>query len=103
MWNKLVAVLKAPVFPGDEDKTRRAHALNAIHLNMGAALVVLGIAGIVFIFAEKLLTTAILLTSVLITVGGMALNRRGYLKASGVLLLATLWSMTILISSLSGG
>jgi len=103
MWNKLVAVLKAPVFPGDEEKTWRARALHAIQLNMGAALAVLGTLGILFVFAEKLVTSAIFLIGILITIGGMILNRRGYVKASGVVMLATLWSMTIIMSSLSGG
>jgi hypothetical protein len=103
MWHRLVKVLKAPIFSNDEEKTRRARALNAIHLNMGAALVVLGTLGTLFVFSEKLVTSAMLLTGVLITVIGMVLNRRGYVKISGVVLLATLWGMTILMSSLSGG
>ena len=103
MWHKLITSLKAPVFPGDEEQTRRARALNAIHLNMGSALVVLGTFGILFVFAEKLVTSIILLLGVLITLGGMILNRRGYVKSSGVTLLATLWVITMIMSSLSGG
>lgn len=103
MWRRLIIGLKAPVFPGDEEQTRRARALNAIHLNMGSALVVLGTFGILFVFAEKIVTSILLLIGVLITIGGMILNRRGYVKSGGVILLATLWAMTMVMSSLSGG
>ena len=103
MWNKIAAFLKAPVFPDNEEQTRRARALNALHLNMGAALLILGSAGILFIFAEKIVTTLIVITGVLITVVGMSLNRRGYVKASGITMLIAFWCMAVLMSSLSGG
>lgn len=59
MWNKLVHVLKAPAFPSDEEKTRRARALNTLYLNMGAALPILGPVGTVFVFTEKIVTSII--------------------------------------------
>ncbi len=103
MWSKLVDLLKAPLFPDDEEKTRRARALNSLHLNMSAALLALGFMGVVFVFAEKLITTLIILSGILITMGSMILNRLGHVKASGVVLLGTLWGTTILMASLSGG
>ena len=42
MWYQLVSLLKAPVFPDDEEKTRHARALNALHVNMGGGLLILG-------------------------------------------------------------
>ena len=103
MWNSFVKLLKPPVFPGDEEKTRRARALNALHLNMVFALLALGSVGILFLFAEKLITSFVLLSGFLITVIGMILNRRGYVKVSGLLIVGFLWSSTILMLTLSGG
>ena len=35
MWKKILDSLKARSFSNDEEKTRRARALKALHLNMG--------------------------------------------------------------------
>ena len=53
MWNKIVDFFKAPVFLNDEEKTIRARALHALHINMGGALTILGTLGVLFIFPEK--------------------------------------------------
>ena len=64
MWSKLVDLLKAPLFPDDEEKTRRARALNSLHLNMSAALLAVGFMGVVFVFAEQLITTLIIMSGI---------------------------------------
>ena len=43
MWDQLVSLLKAPVFPDDKEKTRHARALNALHVNMGGGSLILGL------------------------------------------------------------
>jgi PAS domain S-box-containing protein len=98
-WN----FVKAPVFPGDEEKTRRARALNALHLNMGGALLVLGILGELFFFAEKTVSSAIIITGIFVTMVGMILNRRGFVQTSGIFQLAFLWVIAVLMMTISGG
>ena len=58
MWSKLIEFSKAPVFPEDEEKTRRARILNALYINLFVVLGILGGSGVVFVFKEKLITSA---------------------------------------------
>jgi len=103
MLKKVVDFFKAPIFPEDEEKTRRAHALNALQLNMGSAVLVLGTMGVLFIFAEKLVTSTILVVGFLITLIGIFMNRRGQVQASGIFMLGFLWVMTVVMATISGG
>jgi PAS domain S-box-containing protein len=103
MSNRLLALFQAPVFPEDEEKTRRARALNALQLNMGIAILVLGGAGLLFFFAEKRFTSIVLLVSLLVAAIGMFLNRRGLIKASGFVMLVFLWLSTVALTFLSSG
>ena len=99
----LHAFFKEPIFPDDEEKTRRARALHALQLNLGFAILVLGGVGLTFFFAEKIFTSIVLLTGLLATILGMVLNRRGLVKASGNLILFSLWFATVLLAVLSSG
>ena len=103
MWNKIVDFFKAPIFPGDEEKTRQARALQALHINMGAAILILGFLGVVFVFKEKAITSLILLIALIIVFTGMILNRRGHVRVDGILMMAALWTTAVLMTSLSGG
>ena len=103
MWSSIINFLKAPVFPDDEEKSRRARAMASLYLNMGAAILILGSVGILFVFAEKLITTIILSAGFFVIVSGMYLNHRGRVQESAVLLLVALWVMTIVMTVLSGG
>ena len=98
----LFTFLEAPQF-ADEDKTRRARALNALHINMGSAMLVLGSLGILFIFREKVITTLIVLIGSLIVGLSIFFNRRGQVFASGITLLCFLWLITIFMTIISGG
>lgn len=103
MRNRILDILGAPVFPEDEEKTRRARVLNALQVNMGTAVLVLGTLGVVFLFAEKLISSFILIIGFVTIVVGMVLNRRGQVMAGGILLLGTLWSLTVFMAAISGG
>jgi len=103
MWKNILDALKAPSFPDDEEKTRRARALNALHLNMGGAMLGLGALGVLFFFTEKIITSFILAAGFLIVIAGVSLNRRGQVKASGILMIGFLWVLTVLMTMLSGG
>ena len=103
MWNKIVNFFKVPVFLDDEEKTLHARALHALHINMGGAVAILGTLGELFFFTEKRVTSLILVITFFIVIAGMMLNRRGYVKADGILMLILLWGMTAFMTSLSGG
>lgn len=93
----------APVFPEDEEKTRRARALNALHIHMSSALLILGGVGVLFFFKEKEITSMILIAALLITIFGVSLNRRGMVQTAGTLMLGSLWLFTVFISAISSG
>jgi len=88
---------------GDEEKTQKAHALNALHLNIGGALVFLGIIGLLFFFEEKIITSLLLLIGVGAVIVGMILSRRGEVVAGGAVLLIFIWLLTIVMALVSGG
>ncbi len=103
MLNKIIKFLQPPVFPSDEEKTRRARALNALQLNMGIAIIVLGGVGILFFFAEKLFTSIILLAGLLVTFSNVILNRRGWVRTASVITLVFFYILTVLMAFLSSG
>jgi hypothetical protein len=75
MWQKTLDLLKAPSFPDDEEKNRRTRASNALHLNMGGAMLGPGIFGVLFFFPEKNLIIHYLGLGILAALIGMVLNR----------------------------
>lgn len=103
MLSRFIAVTKSPVFPDNEEKTRRARALNALHLNMGVAILVLGVVGILFFFAEKFITSIIVISALLVVVLGMIMNRQGWVKTAGIIMLVSLWFFTLVMTTLSSG
>jgi hypothetical protein len=64
---------------------------------MGGDLFVLGCIGILFFFDEKYYTAMIVLAGLLVAFMGMVLNHRGEVKASGFVMLASLWLLTLII------
>lgn len=103
MLHSFFMFFTAPIFPEDEEKTHRARALNALHINMGYALLILGGAGVLFFFTEKVITFIVLIAALLITIFGGILNRRGMVQTAGMLMLGSLWLFTVVLSALSSG
>ncbi len=103
MWKKTVDFFKAPVFLDDEEKTLRARVIHVLHINMGGVVAILGTLGVLFVFEEKRVTSLILVIAFIVVIAGMNMNRRGYVKANGILILSGLWGTTVLMTSLSGG
>ena len=103
MLTNFHAFFKAPVFPEDEEKTRHARALNALQLNLGFAILVFGGIGLIFFFEEKVITSIVLATGLLVAISGMALNHRGWVRASGLVMLFSLWVITVTLSVFSSG
>ena len=68
MLHRLRAFFQAPVFDGNDEKTRRAKALNALHIYMGGSVLVLGCIGVLFIFEEKIISTISIIIGILLTV-----------------------------------
>ena len=97
MWKNIVNFFKAPVFLDDEEKTLRARVIHFLLINMGGVVAILGTLGILFVFAEKRVTSLILVITFLLVITEMAINRRGYVKASGILILSGLWGVTVLL------
>jgi PAS domain S-box-containing protein len=103
MQKSLNDFFKAPVFSDNEEKTRRAKVLHVMQINAGAALILLGGIGILFVFSQKVIASIIVGVAVLTIAASMVLNRRGYIKAGIALVLAVMWLLTVVITSLSGG
>ena len=103
MWKKTVDFFKAPIFLDDEEKTLRARVIHVLLINMGGVVVILGTLGVLFVFAERRVSSLILVITFLLVFMEMVMNRRGYVKANGILILSGLWGMTVLLTSLSGG
>lgn len=100
---KIINFFNAPTFSEDEEKTRRARALNALHLYIMGGIVVIGGAAILFVFQEKLFSSIFMLLGLAATSLSMALNRRGYVQSSGIVLLLSFWILTVFMISLSSG
>jgi len=103
MLKKLMNFFKPPVFPDDEEKTRHAQALNALQLNLGFAILVFGGIGLMFFFVEKVITSIVLALGLLVAISSMVLNRRGWVKASGLVMLFFLWVITVAMTFFSAG
>lgn len=93
----------APIFSDDEEKTRRARALHALHLYLGAGIVLLGGTSVLFFFQEKFFSSIFMLAGLAATCLSMVLNRRGQVQNAGIVLLFSFWSLTVLMISLSSG
>lgn len=102
MWSRFLLFLKAPVFP-DEEKTRRAQILNALHINLAMTVLILGVLGTVFVFPEKLLSLAVVVAGVGLTVFSMVLSRRGRVQTASLIMLVGMWGLTVGVMVISGG
>ncbi len=103
MFNKIKEFIKAPVFEGDEEKTRRAKVLNALQISLTITFLLGGGLGIAFFFIEKIISAYIVLLGLLIAWIGFYLNRRGNVSAASWLIcLAYFWVTTYLLY-ISGG
>ena len=103
MWGKLLQFLISPSFPEDEEKTRQARALNALLLNMAAAIIVLGGLGNLFFFEEKKYTSVVLFVGLAVEFVGIVLIRKGMVRLSGFITLFFLLLITVALLMISSG
>ena len=86
----------------DEETQRIAKVIRGLSINIGVAALI-GFVGVVFVFEEKLVSS-LALTILLVTgVSAYTLATHGYIRASSITLLATLWMITLGLVSVSGG
>jgi hypothetical protein len=95
-------VFIAPVFEGDEDKTRVSRLLNIILLAFLALILVMAVA--LSMMAESTLTTFLTLMTVgLLAVGALVLMRFGYIRAVSTLFAIGLLVFDTVLVAVSGG
>lgn len=95
MFNRLRTFIKPPVFPGEEDKTRRAAYGHAI------ALIFSGIALVYELYVRLAIpnqkigpTDIVLFTFVIVGAASRWLIRKGYVRFASILLLILIWTGT---------
>ncbi len=92
MLNQVRTFLRAPTFPDDEDKTRKARYANAIALTFLAITIVYEVGiraflGYKFVSPVDLMIFGLTVTCVV----GLVMLRRGYVYAASVLLVVLIW------------
>ena len=94
-------MLEPPQFQ-DEEKQRVAAVIRGFVINIGIA-VAIGTAGVLFIFEEKTISAIALSALFIAGLVTQALSKRGHIHASSIVLLTTLWMITLALVSVSDG
>jgi len=95
MLNQVRTYLRAPTFPDDEDKTRKARYANAIALTFLAITIAYEV-GIRALMGYRAFAIADLMIVglTIVCISGLAMLRRGYVYAASVLLVVLIWAVT---------
>ncbi len=92
MLKQILSFLKSPIFPEDEDKTRKARYANAIAILFLAVIILYEASIRLFLhYAEFSLIDLILLGIGTIFGTGLVFLRRGYVKFTAILLVVIIW------------
>ena len=92
MLKLLRAVFAAPVFPEDEDKTRKARYANAIALALIVIILGYEVVARLTSGSTKLGLFDLIIFAVVITImAGLSLLRRGYVRLASILLVSLIW------------
>jgi CheY-like chemotaxis protein len=101
MWNRIRSLFAAPVFEGDEDKTRAARLVNNV---IWFNLIVWGLALISMPLLPRGRTgLPIILALMLVAVGGIAALRSGRVQLVAGAFVLFLWLAVTILVALSGG
>ncbi len=103
MWQKILDFFSPPVFPADEARTRRASVLHGLLLSIGAAILIGGGSGILFIFPEKIFTGLALLIGFGTACIGYVLMKKERLFAATIIVLSIFWLLSTFLVVISGG
>ncbi len=102
MSSRLSRYLKAPVFEGDEEKSRAARVLNALQLALFAVTTLAGLAS-VFIFVEKLGSLAVVAGMATVLTISRVLMYRGRMRSASILILTGIWIVITGLVLFAGG
>ncbi len=92
MLKQVRSFLKSPIFPEDEDKTRKARYANAIAILFLAVIILYETVIRLFLhYAGFSLIDLILLGIAAIFGTGLVLLRRGYVRFTSIMLVAIIW------------
>ena len=92
MLKRMTKIFAPPVFPGDEDKTRKARYVNAIALTL--IVIVLGYeigARAIRGYTRQNIADLILIILAIIILVGWLLLKRGYLRFTSILIVVLIW------------
>lgn len=98
----LSRILTAPIFEGDDDKSRVAQLLNVLLLAVLIGAVFVGLAALFLSARPEFAVSPAALTFLLACVSWI-LMRRGHVQFASLLILAGLWTSTTIVMALSDG
>ena len=101
MLGWLGQLLGAPVFEGDEDKTRVARLLNAVIWAFMGVMLVYGISTLLLPNPREALT--FVATVIAVSLIAFLLMRRGHVRPASIVFLSTAWLLLTLVALASGG
>ncbi|HND94076.1 MAG TPA: diguanylate cyclase [Anaerolineales bacterium] len=93
--------LSPPVFPDDEDKTRKAKILHTLQVSMLVTLL-LAVFGVFVIFVNKTLTLALIIVMLAFVLASYWLALRGHVLEASLLFVSELWVVFSLAILLTG-
>jgi diguanylate cyclase (GGDEF)-like protein/PAS domain S-box-containing protein len=93
--------LSAPVFPNDEDQTKKAKILHLLQVSMLITLL-LAVFGVFVIFVNKTLTLALIIAMLAFVLASYWLALRGHILAASLLFVSELWVVFSIIILLTG-
>ena len=87
----------------DNEETQRiATVIYGLSISIGIATLI-GIVGVILVFEEKLISSIALGILFLVGLIAFVLTRKGYIRTASITLLTTLWLITLVLVSISGG
>ncbi len=102
MLSRFSRYLRAPVFEGDEEKSRAARVLNALQLALGT-VTILALLASVFIFPEKWRSLIVVTGMAAVLALSRVLMYRGYIRSASILILTGLWLVATGLVMVAGG
>jgi GAF domain-containing protein len=102
MWNKIKQFVAAPVFAGDEDKTRAAALLNPLILCMVVIDIIAALAT-VFVFVQKLGGGIVVGLIFLMLLVAKLLQQQGRVRLAGAAFIVGIWLLISVVLILAGG
>ena len=102
IYQKIVALMAAPVFPDDAEKTRIGKMLNTILWACLACVIIFGLAG-PFAYQPPQSPVIIALIIFLVIVGNLILLRRGHTRLTPLLFSLAIWTIITLLAIWTGG